>query len=54
LDSGYVCHVYPDKIIWYSSEEIPKYMPFTQLALGAILILIIIITFGFSKPKTSS
>jgi len=42
-----------DKIIWYSPEEIPKYMPFTQLTLGVILILIII-TFGFSKSKTSS
>jgi len=50
---AYVMYI-QDKIIRYSPEEIPKYMPFTQLALGAILILIIIITFGFSKPKTSS
>ncbi|MHA1583544.1 MAG: hypothetical protein ACTSYM_13745 [Candidatus Baldrarchaeia archaeon] len=49
---AYVTYI-QDKIIRYSPEEIPKYMPFTQLALGILLILIII-TIGFSTPKTSS
>jgi len=52
IAAAYVMYI-QDKIIRSSPEEIPKYMPFTQLALGVILILIII-TFGFSTPKTSS
>jgi len=53
MAAAYVTYI-QDKIIRSSPEEIPKYMPFTQLALGVILILIIIITFGFSTPKTSN